>query len=329
MKQLIYSVILMSFFLNVTYAQEIIEKEFSNVYDVSNTDKLKIDNSFGNVFIENRENKTFEIRVVIKAWARTEEKAQKVLNNINIDKEQNSEGVFYKTNISTSTNINDNKGFEITYFVTMPSKNPIDIKNKFGSVHVENRKGNVDFDISYGSLDAEHLEGAFTFIDISYSHGNIESIRKGTLKSSYCNSINIEDVGELKMDDKYGHVNIENVGMIEGTSSYSGLNIEELEKKLEIKAKYGSVKISEVHPSFESIEIDSGYGAVNLGFEDDINFDFTVDVRYGSFNFDSDEYEIRQEIIRNTSTHCKGSKGSKGKGGKVYVEVNYGSVKFR
>ncbi|MEH0154606.1 DUF4097 family beta strand repeat-containing protein [Limibacter armeniacum] len=311
------------------WAQEEASREFEDTYKVNSDEKLSLHNKFGTVFIETSATNSIIVKVEIKAWAKNEEKAQSILDMIKIKKDHTGGVIFYETSPPDNNWSNNNKGFEINYYVKMPKGNPLDVSNKYGNVELGDFNGKLELDVAYGQLRAQRIESPIADIKLSYSGGEIESIKRGDMRTRYCSTIKIEEVGDLQMDDKYGGIAIERAGQVRGSSSYASLSIGNLQTLLELESKYGSVKVDDTHKSFSGIMVDSSYGSVKLGFEDSSNFDFEVHTRYGGFSSKLDGVDIYKEITRNTSGDYEGRKGSEGSGKKVTVYANYGSVTFR
>jgi hypothetical protein len=93
-------------------------------------------------------------------------------------------------------NHNGKKGFEINYTVNMPKGNPLKLKNSFGDVYLANLDGKADLNVSYGSLKAENLTHAESFVKVAFGSGNIAYLKGGTLDVDY-SKVNVERMGNL------------------------------------------------------------------------------------------------------------------------------------
>ena len=111
-------------------------------YQVTTNTKLRIDNKFGKVEVNSWEKNEFDIKVEIIGKGRNEERAQRILNAIDIDITESSTEIEFETEIESTKNKNE-EGFEINYRIYMPEGNPLEIKNSFGDVTMGNRSTDV------------------------------------------------------------------------------------------------------------------------------------------------------------------------------------------
>jgi hypothetical protein len=311
-----------------SFAQSELTKTVSEKYLVGASDALDISNKYGKVEIITWNNNEITVDVTIKAWGRNNEQAQKLLDRVEIRRQNNAGFISFRTELSDwDVHINERSGFEINYKIQMPKGLSLSVINKFGNTYLDNHEGKLKLDIGYGRLQARKILGASSNVKVSYGSAEIEEIREGELESKYSKPVNIEKVGKLFLDDKYGGVEINEADEIDAHSSYSGLEINILNKSLFVDSKYGSCYVRQVKSSFTSIDADADYGSVTIGFEESASFDFHIKTRYGGFS-GGPGLTYRREIEDNTSKEYEGYKGTQGKA-KVKVTSGYGSVKFR
>jgi hypothetical protein len=311
-----------------SFAQSELTKTVSEKYQVGASDALDISNKYGKVEIITWNSNEVTVDVTIKAWGKNDEQAKKLLDRIEIRRQNSAGFISFKTELSDwNVQINDRSGFEINYKVQMPKSMSLSIINKFGNTYLDNHDGKLRLEVGYGRLQARKILGANSDIKVAYGSADIEEIKDGELDCEYSKPINIEKVGRLRLDDKYGGVEINEADEVDARSSYSGLEVNVLHKSLFADSKYGSCYIRQAKSSFTSIDVDSDYGSVTIGFEENASFDFHVKTRYGGFSRGSGLI-FRREIEENTSNEYEGYKGTQGKG-KVKVSSGYGSVKFR
>ncbi|MEO9483831.1 MAG: DUF4097 family beta strand repeat-containing protein [Ekhidna sp.] len=314
-------------------------------YKVSTTTKLKIENSFGEILINTWEKNEFDIKVEIIGKGRNDERAQRILDAIEIDITESSAEISFETEIEKLKNKNE-EGFEINYTVYMPETNPLNIRNSFGDVTMGDRKNNLDIHVSYGSMRVGDISGDAR-IKLSFGSGGVESMKDGEATIKYSNfeidmagkldltqgfsDIEIGEVADLELESKYGKIEIEKVDKIDADVHFSGLDIEELTGSIELDCSYlGNFRIEKLAKSFTLVDIDGRFGSYEIGLEEGLNADIDAEFSFANLKYSSDvdatfNYRVKES---NKSTY----RGKIGKGDpnkRIRVDSNYGNLRLK
>ena len=315
-----------------TWAQkEKIERTISESYSVSSSDKLKINNRYGEVVINTWNQNKITVDIKIEAWGKSRDQAQQQLDRIHIEYGKTGGLISFLTEIDNNKknwNWGNNKsGFEINYTVNMPKGNPLDLSNKYGSIQLADFDGDLDLTLGYGSITAGNISDKDASITIKYSKASFKDIGGGELTFRYSGNITVRNAGKINLSDRYGGVKFESVKEIDADIAYSGLKIGTLEKSMSLKARYAGSSVGKVNAGFKSIDVDTAYGSCSLGFAKNTDFDFDIEARYGGFKNGLSNVYMHKSIKRNTSAEYEGNHGTKGKA-RVNCEASYGSITF-
>ncbi|QHT68889.1 hypothetical protein GXP67_20665 [Rhodocytophaga rosea] len=326
-----------------------LSKKISRSFNVSASDKLAIDNRYGKVHINTWDKNEITVNIEILARASSDSRAQEILDMITVDEEKTGGLISFKTRIGKNSGNNNwgkKSGYTINYTVSMPKKNPLQVKNMYGDMYLADYSGNGDISLSYGSMKLGRLSGENTVklaygsgsnsiaqlkqgsLDLAYSKLTLEETDKLDLNNSY-SDINISRAGNLTMESKYGSVEIGSVNAVEGSSGYSGFRIGSLADKLDLNLRYCSgFKIGNISPKFNSITLDGNYSSFDLNFAKNASFNFDVDLQYADLQVDKDQVVYKVVEKRNTSSKYEGKYGKSNAQGMVKIASRYGSVKF-
>ena len=105
--------------------ESIKKKEINKSFNVGKNDILQVDNRYGNITVTHWSKSEVSIRVVIEAKARNDEKAQAIIDRVNIRMEKMGNTVSAVTSLrSQNGNGGSNESFTINYYVNMPDVRP-------------------------------------------------------------------------------------------------------------------------------------------------------------------------------------------------------------
>lgn len=346
--QLKYKILALCMLLSVAVMardQDEKKKFVEKNYKVSATTKLRIDNKFGKVEINSWTKSEFDIKVEIIGKGRTDERAQRILDAIEIDITEGSAEIVFETEIENTKNKNE-EGFEINYTIYMPESNPLEIKNSFGDVTMGNRSNDLNLDVSYGSMRVGDVSGDCR-IKLSFGSGGVGKIKDGEATIKYSNfeidgagrlditqgfsDVEIGDVDDLELESKYGKVEIEKAGKIDADAHFSGFDIEELTGSLELDCSYlGDFRIDKLAKTFTLIDIDGKFGSYEIGLAEGINADINAEFSFADLKISSDvdatfNYRVKES---NRSTY----KGKIGKGDPnkvIRIDSSYGNLRLK
>lgn len=297
------------------------KKIISKSFAVKSDDKLVISNQYGDVTINTWAKNEIKVDVEIKATDRSEEAAQELLESVTITDTKQADLISFITTIKRNSNSwwsstgGNGHGIRINYIIYMPSKNPLDIVNKYGSITIPDFSGPLNVVSSYGSFNGKNLTNAGNSVKVSYGSAVIEKLKAGKLEVSY------------------GSVKLANAEKLNAYVRYSSGSVSKLSGDSHINLKYsGSFKINEIDQDVKNLNINSSYSTILLGFDPVSNFDFDITTSYANFVQNNKVVILKmtpEESNKNWSA-TKNYIGRYGKGSdsKVVIQSKYGSVKF-
>lgn len=167
-------------------------KSYSKSYSVSGSDKISLDNQFGDMKISTWDKNEVKVEVTIKAEAGTDAKAQAILDRINIEDGKSSNSVWFKTKMANNNSEKWEKGekqsFSIHYTVYTPANNPLDARNKFGEMFIGDYNGEATLESSFGGLTAGKLGNAKK-VSVEFGKAVIAGMTNGILSIKFSRGI--------------------------------------------------------------------------------------------------------------------------------------------
>ena len=346
-KQYLPFLLVVIFFAGSVLAHAESEKRRSNnkSYQVSGSTMIKLSNSFGKMHVETWDKNEVKIDIEIIARASNDDRAQNLLDkiDIHIDDDNPSSSLSFVTSIGNNKS-GRNTSFEINYDVSIPKTNSLDLKNSFGDAYLGDMTGDVDLNVQYGNLKAGKLTGD---CDVKLSFGSgfseIDAIEKGDLKVSY-SKLGVEEMGDMDVHSsfstfeterarsmdliaKYGEVEIEEIDVLEADVNFSGFELEKVNKSLVLDIDYGgSVDIGLVK-STKLLDIKSSFGPVNINLEPGINASVEASMSFCNLRYDEDQIEFSKIIKDNTSSKYEGKMGT-GAGTIIKIVSKYGNLRL-
>src|SRR5450432_2850093 len=289
-------------FLSMANTGDNIEKKrtISRSYAVSPDDRLSIENSFGNVTISTWDKNEIRVDIEIGVRANTDEKAQRMMDQINVTDHQSGKDIGFKTEIGNMGKGKDNgnedgRKFYVDYKVSMPSKNPLNIENSFGKINIPDFAGTASLTSKFGELTTGNIPNA-KLIQVEFGKAQI-------------GKLNNADV-IFKFNSK---------------SSVAGLNGN---SKVDVQF-CGQVDLT-IDNNFTDLALFQSYSSINLKVTDKLSARFDVYTNFGSFenktNFD---IEAENEDGNSGPKFDKNYSGSAGSGaGKIKIKSSFGSVRL-
>ncbi|ASU32402.1 DUF4097 family beta strand repeat-containing protein [Mucilaginibacter xinganensis] len=302
-------------------------KNFSKSYPLDANDRIRLSNQYGKITVNTWDRHEVKVDVQIKAEARNDDDAQKLIDGVQISDSKNGDQVSFKTNISRDDDgfwslfnfggRNKKQKLTINYVVYMPAKTDLNVEASYGSIELPDLDGRVKISTSYGSTSVQNLSNPSNEIEGSYGSIKIGSINGGRLDFSY-GSVDIEECNNLKADLSYGSFKI---GRLKGSGDFD-LSYE------------GGFKIAEVASSLRRLNINSSYSGASIGISPASNFDFDITTSYGGFNYNDNNVFITSKNPPDGSKHIGTTRNYKGRVGKgssearVTINTSYGGVHF-
>jgi hypothetical protein len=210
------------------------KRTISKTYSVSPDDRLSVENSFGNVTIQTWDKNTIQVDIEIGVRASSDEKAQQMMDQINVSDHQGTHEIEFKTDIGHmggkgNNRSEDSRRFYVDYKISMPSRNPLRIENSFGKTNVPDFAGAATLTSKFGELTTGKISNA-KLIQVEFGKAEIgrltdaEIIFKFNSRSSvagiggnskvdvqFCSQVNLSfdnTVKELNINDSYSTINL-------------------------------------------------------------------------------------------------------------------------
>jgi hypothetical protein len=151
----------------------------------------------------------------------------------------------------------------------------------------------VDFSISVsnGSFKANSL-GKSSSVSMTFCDATINSISTGKIDASFSevsigetedlsiNSISskydIKKAGIIHSESRRDKFFIDNIEAIQGNSYFTDYKLAKLKKQLSLRTRYGNLNVDLIEKGFESIDVNSGYSDISLGFEEGSSYNLDI-----------------------------------------------------
>ncbi len=230
-------------------------------YDVTADDKLEVENQFGNVKVSTWDKNEITVDIEIGVKASTEERAQEIMNEIEVKDYNTSHIISFKTKVgeihngkNNNRNTDDDRSFYIDYIIHMPASNRLMLDNSFGKTEVPDFKGLVSLTSKFGSLSTGRLANVEN-IDVEFGKAFISEVTNGKLVFKFNKESKIGKVsGDVRISSEFSHnvqFNVgDNIKELNIFESYSGVRV--------IVTKTLSAEI-DVHTSFGSFHNESDF----------------------------------------------------------------------
>src|SRR6478752_4171655 len=155
LKQCSFLLVLLSVLvMNASAGDALIEKtkNYTKTYPLSGNDRVKLENQFGELRVQTWNRNEVKVDVVITGRSGTEERAQQIIENIEIKDGKSGGDVWFKTDIDNHNNHSNKKnnykdeGFTINYLVSLPSSAALDASNSFGQMIIPDYGGAIELE---------------------------------------------------------------------------------------------------------------------------------------------------------------------------------------
>lgn len=302
------------------------ERTIRKEYTVDSDATLEIENKYGMVHCSVWDKNVVSIEVHIQVVASSESRAERIMDQIEINISGSSSGVSAETDISSSwSGGSGSVELSIDYTVMMPGTLEISIENAFGDVFVEEASGNAEIIIAHGSLESRKLSGSDNELDISFGAASVDILGNAYVEIEH-SSFKIGEVSEIEMDSKHSHIQIDNVNYAEIESRYDDLKIGSVEalnietrfshleiakliKSLYLDTQYGGTKIKYVQPGFDNIVVSNSFSGVEIGIDQAASYRVDAVVEFGGLSYPERNAHITKEVEGYTTNIYKGTIG--------------------
>ena len=327
------------------------EKTVKKEFTVNKDALLKVDNSYGNIDIVTYDGNTISIEVNIKTNSNNEDKAQKKLDEINIEFNGSSTLVEAKTKFGKNSSSwwnwgnNNNVNMEINYIIKMPISNSVDLNNDYGSINLDKLEGRATISCDYGKITTKELMADNNSLNFDYTNNSyFEYIKSGKINADYSGytvgktkklqvsadytkSI-IEVAEDVDYNCDYGSIHIEKANNVTGDGDYLTSRMGDIYKNVSIKADYGSIEIKQMASNAGNVNIESDYTGITIGYNSAYNFNFEIDLEYASLR-DKDDLEMSKQRVESSKKYYSGYHGNSNSGNLIKINSDYGSVSLK
>jgi len=287
------------------------KKTISKSYNVTSNDKLSIENSFGNVSINTWDKNEIKVDIEIGVKGSTDEKAQKLLDEIEVTDSRDGNTISFKTDVDKVKDHDhngknkhkndddgddeDNRKFYIDYKVYMPVANPLDIENSFGKITVPEFNGQVNLTSKFGGLTTGKLANVDE-IDVEFGKAEIGPVSNGDITFKFNSKSHIAKVsGSVKIKTEFS----------------------------------GDVQF-DVDNSIKELSVYESYSTVKMNVTKELSANFDVHTSFGSFNNNTD-FRITEDREDDDSgpRFDKDYSGKAGDGrAKIKIKSSFGKVRL-
>jgi len=279
-------------------------RTFSKRIAVNREATLEVSNKYGTIHITPWNKDSAYIKADVIATASDHSKIKKMFNGVNVnitesnlivraqtDFTQNISMLFEDFKGITSKLISYESRVEINYYISIPEYLNLKIENKYGDVYMENATGSFSVIVSNGSFKANSI-GKDSYVKLSFCDADINTIKSGKIDASFSeltigesndltiNSISsrydIKKCGSVFTESRRDKFFIKECTSIRGNSYFTDFNIDNLETELDLECRYGNLTADMISKNFRSININSAYTDLTLGFDQSCAYNLDI-----------------------------------------------------
>jgi hypothetical protein len=280
------------------------QKLINKSYDVTADDKLSIDNQFGNVVVSTWDKPQITLDIEISARASSDERAQDIMNKIDVHDSRDGHDIRFKTNVDeihndkgrNKHNEENDRSFYIDYIIHMPTANRLSIENSFGKTEVPAFKGLISLVSKFGSLNTGKLDNVDQ-IDVEFGKAYLTGLSSGKIA--------------FKFDKEC------RVGRVDGNVRISS----EFSQNVQIH----------VGDAIQELSLFESYSGVRLVVDKDLSAEFEVHTSFGHFNNESDfDINEHKEDESDYGPHFDKDFSGKAGDGKAHIKIksSFGTVRL-
>lgn len=342
----------MSFANNITDKKHEKSRTIKKEYSVNSDATVGINNKYGNINVTTWNKNRVEITVKITVKGNSMSVVEKKLRNISVDFNASSDMVtaktiFEKSNRSWSFWGNSSKtSYQINYTVKMPKSNSVKLNNDYGSILLNEIDGVANINCDYGKIIIGDLNHANNNINLDYcSRSTIDYMKSGSVNADYSkltidkieeveadsdySTLNFGDVGNITFNADYGSISVDSGNNIKGNTDYVSVRLGKVKNNLNLKADYGSIKVKELVKGFSKVDISGQYAGMTIGTSTDNNFNFEINLSYGSFRRNNSNINLNKSITKSSKKYYEGSYGNGNNSSRLTIRSQYGSVNLK
>ncbi|HOX78596.1 MAG TPA: hypothetical protein PLW31_11225 [Bacteroidales bacterium] len=290
-------------------------------YNVVKGAELTIRNKFGKINCLAWDESKVTIHVIVKVNASSQEKADRVLNKINVE----LSGTQTKVEGITTVGSISNSDFSIDYDIRMPRWMKLDLNNQFGDIYLDETEGDAKINLQYGELEARSFKGNSTEMSVKFSDAEIDYIKDGNINIEYSDwesenadnlrfysrfsDLEAETSGKLVLDSQYDDVTINSAGEIILITRFTDAEIKKINGKFDFDSQYGELNVEYIAPGFVEGKVRNSFSDVNMTFDPKVNINVDAEMQFGELNYPKSA-SISHQTENYTTQVYKGKIGS-------------------
>jgi hypothetical protein len=296
-------------------------KSYEKKFDIDKGASLVIKNKFGNVNCTVWEQSSVSIIVTVEVEASSEEKANRILDKINVEISGDRGRVQGITEVGSISNAD----YSIDYQVRMPKWINLDLNNQFGEIYIDATEGDAKINLEYGSMEAGAFSGAQTDLMIKFSDVEAGYVKNGTLNIEYSewesdgadnmkvvtrfSEVNLDKVAILNLDSQYDEVIVGNTGEVISVSRFSDLTFGKIKGSFDFDIEYGELDVDYIAPAFTNGKLRNTFAGASLTFDPATNINLDAELQFGDLSF-SKALSMNHETVGYTTEIYKGKLGA-------------------
>jgi hypothetical protein len=280
--------------VTVAGAQSSKKQDYS--FNANSGSMLSIQNSFGDIDIEEFSGSKIEVNVEIIVEAKNDKNTKEYLSKIYIETKEEGNNVFLKT-------VNDVKGmnvknFQINYDVRIPRNTHVKITNSFGDVKVQSISGSVNLSVQHGDCFVAKSEGDDNVLKVDFG------------------DIRVIESGDIQIVSKHGDVSLGTIAHLKLNSQFGDVDVQDLRGDADINVMHGDLSIDKVGAKVQYMNVDVQFSDVEIEGLDDMDFKINLDGSFADFDFDDDwgvelskkDYNLEGYVLHTNGSEASGTK---------------------
>lgn len=322
------------------------KKSYSFTYSLKSSDKISVENQFGDIRIVFWEKPQVAVSIQISASSASDVLAQRFLAQTTVSATKQEGGAYFKTILKKSSipvhsyqNKGESNKVRIDYVVQMPKNNELNIVNSFGDIHLPDYPTKLSLQHSYGNLYTNRLKNTENHVQLSFGKAVIEALEGGQFKASY-SSVWLDEARNLSLQNSFGDLHIKLAENIKGNISYSTGLIEKIKEAAHLQLSYShKFGIGEIDRNTKEIDIQSSFSEIELPKTQEKGaYEFFIQGKHARFKYEGSQPIIFQKNTEKepNTTPSSSFRMYRGKIGNVHapetriiIQSNYGNIRIR
>ncbi|MBE0644788.1 MAG: DUF4097 family beta strand repeat protein [Bacteroidetes bacterium] len=271
-------------------------------FQTKNNPTVEVESKFGEVHVSAGSGNTVTAVVKVTAHDRSEAAARKLADAARVEIKGSGDQVTVRVALPEDMKGDDDRGIEIDVRVTLPSESKLDLRSKFGAVHVTGVKGAVKVGTDFGEVTIKECAN----LDLTSSFGEVSL---GGI------------TGSMTVESKMGEVKAYGVPGGKIKSSYGEIDVNRPSGPIDINSSMGEITVKGCRGG----TISSSYGEVTLVMDKGFSGRIEAESSFGDIDSDYDlQSKEKKKSYGPTSQKKFGTVGSGSD--KLYVKSSFGDI---